>query len=512
MRSMTTASCTSINSTRPPCRATIGFTWLSNSSATRSYSASSSRPPAAGAAGAPAGLDAMAGWSVASAARIAAPTDLPITCHGAGLRFTTVTRLPDTMTSVTSAPGIAKIASTSGEPFASSAPENRRTPPACTGALTRNLQRAVSIGSAVMRISTRSIWRSMSGGAGGFNPRWASAAVAAPPAPCYAAPPASLPSPAEVRRPVRPPQRQALAQRRLVDLDYPNPGGLEVPHLVPDRERQLLRGLGPGLVVAHERPLEDGHRSGEHPLHRLSGLGLRVRAPAHGHRLGARHVAENDRRLHVPRAVRLHPAVVGEGKAHQLLAEVLDHVVALELPVHQHVKPQLLLQLERARDLICDEAIVRLRRHRSVVQLLARRPHLGRLGERADRGRREERQTQLSLPACGVRRGASQILLTHAGRALLDGGLVDPAGRPPPGDESRVRVQLSGDGPPTIPHRPRQRDHLGELLLRERQPALELRVEPALEIEVDRHMQQRARRCHPQVVRADPLPGTLEQP
>src|SRR5947209_4158289 len=51
---MTTASCTSISSTRPPCRATIGFTWLSNSSATRSYSASSSRPPASPAAG---GLD-----------------------------------------------------------------------------------------------------------------------------------------------------------------------------------------------------------------------------------------------------------------------------------------------------------------------------------------------------------------------------------------------------------------------------------------------------------------------
>src|SRR2546429_577688 len=32
MRTITTASCTSISSIRPPCRATIGFTWLSNRS------------------------------------------------------------------------------------------------------------------------------------------------------------------------------------------------------------------------------------------------------------------------------------------------------------------------------------------------------------------------------------------------------------------------------------------------------------------------------------------------
>src|SRR3989442_1153453 len=129
MRTMTTASCTSISSTRPPCRATMGFPWLSNRSATRSYGASSGVDlPAA------AGWDATAGWPPASAARIARPTALPTTGQAAGLRFTTVTRLPDTMTSLTSAPGMAKIACASGEPCASSGEANRRTPPACTGA------------------------------------------------------------------------------------------------------------------------------------------------------------------------------------------------------------------------------------------------------------------------------------------------------------------------------------------------------------------------------------------
>src|SRR6266480_1415335 len=166
IRSMTTASCTSISSTRPPCRATIGLTWESNSSATRSYSVSSSAPPAATGA---AGFGATAGRSPASADRIAAPTGLPITCHGAALRLTTVTRLPDTMTSATSAPGIAKISSTRGEPFASSGDANRRTPPSCTGSLTRNLQRALSIGSAVMRISALLMKRSMRSPAWGVN-------------------------------------------------------------------------------------------------------------------------------------------------------------------------------------------------------------------------------------------------------------------------------------------------------------------------------------------------------
>src|SRR6266516_3194317 len=61
--------------------------------------------------------------------------------------------LPNTISSLTARPGIAKIAAASGEPFASSAPTNRRTPPLSTGTLSTNLQRWLSIGSAVIRIS-----------------------------------------------------------------------------------------------------------------------------------------------------------------------------------------------------------------------------------------------------------------------------------------------------------------------------------------------------------------------
>ena len=50
--------------------------------------------------------------------------------------------------------------------------------------------------------------------------------------------------------------------------------------------------------------------------------------------------------------------MVGEGEAVQLLAEVLHHVVALVLAVHQHVEPELLLQADDVAGAVLDEALV----------------------------------------------------------------------------------------------------------------------------------------------------------
>src|SRR5713226_10773883 len=465
MRTITTASWTSISSTRPPCPATIGFTWRSNRSATRSYRASSS----ATAATAAAGLGATA-WPLATAARIAWPTAFPTTCHGVALRLTTVTRFPDTITSATPAPGIAKIASASGEPLASSTEAKRRTPPACSGSLTTNLQRPPSIGSAVIRRSVALILRTYGlrqpgGNAPEIGGRSCSrrrgrraqlprglhqvaqrrqrllpatrlqAAVGVDPdlavvehllhalqrlrdlggardpggmdvvdpradfvrivvlLECLEQlrsgarvldrddvgvhlldhaddvvelaiahvgvdlgrirhpgrrEPERVHRPLEVGGPVGPAERQSLSQRRLVDLDHPDPRDLEISHLIADRQRQLFRGLGARLIVPHERPLQDRHRAGQHSLHRAGGLGLGEGAPAYRHRPGPRDVAVDDRRLHVARAVGLHPAVLGERESLELLAEVLHHVVALELAVHEHIEAELFLQLQGA--------------------------------------------------------------------------------------------------------------------------------------------------------------------
>src|SRR5205814_10725214 len=81
----------------------------------------------------------------------------PFAGQGAGDCLTTVTMLPDTISSPTARPGIPKIASASGEPFASATSVKRRTPPASTGTLTTNLQRWLSIGSAVILMLATSI-------------------------------------------------------------------------------------------------------------------------------------------------------------------------------------------------------------------------------------------------------------------------------------------------------------------------------------------------------------------
>src|SRR6266542_2763473 len=119
-------------------------------------------------------------------------------------------------------------------------------------------------------------------------------------------------------------------------------------------------------------------------------------------------------------AYRLHPAVLGERNTVELLAEILDHIVALELAVHQHVQADLFLERDGLGDLRLDEALVILGAQLMVVQLAPRRPHLVGLRERTDRRGRIPRQTHLRLPAHGVRLTAHAVRFHHrAGAALL---------------------------------------------------------------------------------------------
>ena len=147
-------------------------------------------------------------------------------------------------------------------------------------------------------------------------------------------------------------QRQALAQRRLVDLDHADAGRLQVGHFLADGQGDLHRRVAPRLVVADKRPLQDRDRPGQHPLHRPLGERLGIAAPGHRHGPRPAHVAVDDRRLHAAGAVALHPAVAGEGEPFELLAEVFHHVVALALAVHQHVQVDLLLEPHRPLDLV----------------------------------------------------------------------------------------------------------------------------------------------------------------
>ena len=97
--------------------------------------------------------------------------------------------------------------------------------------------------------------------------------------------PEGIDRPLEVLRPIGAAQRQPFAQRRLVDLNHADPRGFQIQDLVADREGELLRGFGARLVVAHEGPLENRDRAGQHAFHRTFRERLRIPAPAYGHRI-----------------------------------------------------------------------------------------------------------------------------------------------------------------------------------------------------------------------------------
>ncbi len=52
----------------------------------------------------------------------------------------------------------------------------------------------------------------------------------------------ALDGPIQIMLPVRAPQRQAFAYRRLVDLDHPRSGILQIDHLVANGQRDLPAG------------------------------------------------------------------------------------------------------------------------------------------------------------------------------------------------------------------------------------------------------------------------------
>ena len=157
------------------------------------------------------------------------------------------------------------------------------------------------------------------------------------------------------------------------------------------------------------------------------------------------------------------------------------------------VEADFFLQLDGLGDLRLDEAIVVLGRELIVIELAPRGSHFRRLGERADRCRRIRGKIQLCLPAHGERRTAHAVFLRHRAGPALHRGVVDSCRRAtrfrgPAAALDRLLVAL------------RQCDDLLQLLLGECEPALQLRVELGLEIEVERRMQQRARGRHPQPV------------
>ena len=263
--------------------------------------------------------------------------------------------------------------------------------------------------------------------------------------------------PLQIRGPVRAAQRQPLAQRRLVDLNQPDARRFEIDRLVADAQGDLQSGVAPRLIVADERPLQDRHRTGEHPLHRPRSERLRVLAPANRHRPRAGDVAEEDRRLDAQRPVALHPAVGRLCKALQLLAEILDHVGPLELAVDQHVQPDLFLKADCPLDLFFAEVFVAFERPLAGLQRGAGLADFAGLRERADGGRGEQRQREaasLGLAALDKRMPPAEHLLIDGGHPLPHRRIVQPRRSGAAFERGPARRQLLGHGRPAAVEAP----------------------------------------------------------
>ena len=200
-----------------------------------------------------------------------------------------------------------------------------------------------------------------------------------------------------------------------------------------------------------------------------------------------------DGRPDVPGPVRLDPGVGGGGEPVQVLGEVLHHVVALGLAVHQHVQADVFLQRDHPVDLGAHNGLVRVCGDAPGLVAGAGRADLAGLRERADRRGWQYRQ------ACCLRCTAGRV--RGAGRAVAE--RVQP--RPDLGVHRRgSRGGLRGNRV-VLGQRAAEGHDLIDLLPRERQAAGELRCQRRLRAQVERHVQQRAGRAH------DHLAGQAEQ-
>src|SRR5439155_9189517 len=100
--------------------------------------------------------------------------------------------------------------------------------------------------------------------------------------------------------------------------------------------------------------------------------------------------------------------MLGEGEAGKLLAKILHHVVALELAMHEHIEPDILLPAHGACGLVLQESPVGAVAQSSTRMRSARIPDVGRLRKRADGRGGEGRQLEACVLDFGaLRKGAA---------------------------------------------------------------------------------------------------------
>lgn len=197
------------------------------------------------------------------------------------------------------------------------------------------------------------------------------------------------------------------------------------------------------------------------------------------------------------RSVGLDPSVLGENESVELLAEVLDHVVALGLSVDEEVEVNLLLEADDLLDLGLHSLLVLLSGDLALVELVTGNADLLGLGERSDGGGREAGELELlllGLLADREGRLALEVILLDGGDAVADlrvrGGLELAAG----GD--RLLVGLEGSDVLAVGRvggGVGEGSDLGDLLKGEREPVGLLLGETGLRGKGDRGVEERGR-------------------
>src|SRR6185437_9578015 len=229
-------------------------------------------------------------------------------------------------------------------------------------------------------------------------------------------------------------QRQAFADRGLIDLNDLDAGLFEGHYLVADGEGNLVRRHRTGLIVTDEGPLQDRHRPGEHPFHELFGVFLRKCGPTDRHIAGTAHIPEDDGRLYATAAIALDPAVLGEDKSFELFTEIFYHIIALEFAMNEDVETYIFLPPDDFDGGRFDGFVVLHFGEFAFFKLRTQLTDLVRLREGADgRGREEGELIKLELRFLTFMEGAFafRVALTNGVDSLLYRLLVDQtAGTP----------------------------------------------------------------------------------
>ena len=294
-------------------------------------------------------------------------------------------------------------------------------------------------------------------------------------------------------------QRKQLAQCWLIDLNNSNSGVLEIGDLVAQSQTDLISNLSQRQIIAREGPGDDGDRTSQHALNRVISQRLRVTCPFNSHCVRTDNIPPQDRRTCASRTIRLDPAVLRCSETFKLFSKVLNHIVTLCFAVDQNIQTEVFLKANHRFNLFTHTLRVVFVRELALGPSGTSATNFLRLREGTNGGGRNEGQTKtltLKLIAdCEV--FTLTIGLGQARNALTQLGANHARCGSALSQNLTGRFNGLGNGIPTIVHTTGKGDNLPDLLVRESEPCVKVRIEhgviPLLQCGVMGNVLQRGR-------------------